>query len=45
MLSISPCNLCPRECGADRTKYKGYCGGGSDIKVARGASLLGGAVY
>lgn len=34
---MSPCNLCPRECGADRTKQRGYCGCGDSIKVARAA--------
>ncbi len=37
MLTINPCNLCPRQCLTDRTKYKGYCGCGSEIKVARAA--------
>lgn len=34
---MNPCSLCPRECGADRTKDKGYCGGGSEIMLARAA--------
>lgn len=30
----SPCNLCPRRCGADRTHGKtGFCGVGSDVTV------------
>ena len=29
------CNLCPRECGIDREKSKGYCGCDSKIKVAK----------
>ena len=37
MLSDNPCNLCPRECGADRTKHFGFCGCGGRIKVARAA--------
>jgi len=37
MLSISPCNLCPRQCGVDRNSEKGYCGCGADIKIARAA--------
>lgn len=32
------CKLCPRECGADRTKEKGFCGAGDKVVVAR-ASL------
>ena len=32
------CRLCPRECGADRTKQIGMCGSGSKAVVAR-ASL------
>ena len=32
------CKLCPRECGADRTKEKGFCGTGDKAVVAR-ASL------
>lgn len=32
------CKLCPRECGADRTKEKGFCGAGVKAVVAR-ASL------
>ncbi len=31
------CRLCPRECGADRSKEQGFCRGGSSIKVARAA--------
>ncbi len=37
MLTMSPCNLCPRECGADRPKQPGYCGSKDTIKVARAA--------
>lgn len=37
-LSTSPCNLCPRECGADRDAgEKGYCQSDSRIYVARAA--------
>lgn len=32
------CKLCPRECGADRTKEKSFCGAGDKAVVAR-ASL------
>ena len=31
------CELCPRRCGADRTKRPGRCGAGSRLKVARAA--------
>lgn len=34
---MSKCTLCPRRCGADRTKERGFCGAGSDIRVARAA--------
>lgn len=37
-ISISPCNLCPRECGADRKGgQKGYCLSDSRIFLARAA--------
>ncbi len=29
------CTLCPRECGADRFKGRGFCGEGADIRIAR----------
>ena len=31
------CRLCPRRCGADRTKAPGRCGAGGTLKVARAA--------
>lgn len=31
------CTLCPRRCGADRTRAPGFCGGGSRVKLARAA--------
>ena len=31
----SHCTLCPRECGADRYSSKGFCGEGSEIRIAR----------
>ena len=37
MLSESPCNLCPRECGVDRSAHLGFCKCGNRIKVARAA--------
>ncbi len=41
MLSANPCNLCPRACGADREKQPGFCGCGSQLKVARAALHFG----
>lgn len=32
---LEECRLCPRECGADRSRVKGFCGGGERIKVAK----------
>ncbi len=40
MLSVTipkHCTLCPRLCGADRTKAPGRCGAGGKLKVARAA--------
>ncbi len=34
---ITHCNLCPRKCGADRTRHTGLCGGGNGIRAARAA--------
>ena len=34
------CELCPRRCGADRTRQAGYCGAGSALRVARALELL-----
>lgn len=34
------CNICPRECGADREKEKGYCGVGQDFTLARAAKHM-----
>lgn len=41
MLSANPCNLCPRLCGADRTKQFGFCGCGDGLKAARAALHFG----
>lgn len=35
---LSDCALCPRQCHADRTRGRGYCGEGEKVRVAR-ASL------
>jgi len=29
------CTLCPRQCGVDRAKQKGYCGMGKAVRIAR----------
>ena len=34
------CTLCPRRCGADRTKSPGLCGGGDTLRAARAALHL-----
>lgn len=34
------CTLCTRECGADRTKGQGFCGGGDAVRAARAALHL-----
>lgn len=31
------CNICPRNCGADREKENGYCGAPWEFKIARAA--------
>lgn len=31
------CQLCPRRCGADRTKAPGVCGGTAQVRIARAA--------
>lgn len=31
------CRLCPRECGADRSESRGFCGAGSGVRLARAA--------
>lgn len=31
------CNICPRKCGADRSKNTGVCSVGKEIKIARAA--------
>lgn len=36
-MDFSGCSLCPRECKADRTMHKGFCGCGDKIKIARAA--------
>jgi putative pyruvate formate lyase activating enzyme len=36
----SPCHLCPRDCGTERSRQKGYCQCGADIKLALAAPHL-----
>ncbi|MCR5718441.1 MAG: radical SAM protein [Oscillospiraceae bacterium] len=39
MMEYDPthCTLCPRQCGADRTRNSGLCGGGHTVRAARAA--------
>lgn len=37
MLQISPCNCCPKQCNADRTRTPGVCGCNAKIMAARAA--------
>ena len=37
MIAPSHCCLCPRRCGADRTRHHGLCHGGRLVRVARAA--------
>lgn len=32
---LESCHLCPRDCGVNRYKTKGFCMEGSDIRIAR----------
>lgn len=34
---MTHCTLCPRQCGADRTRHAGMCGGRDGIRAARAA--------
>ena len=34
---MTHCTLCPRRCGADRTKAAGICGGRDSLRAARAA--------
>lgn len=36
-MKFENCRLCPRQCGADRKKQQGFCGGTDKIKAARAA--------
>lgn len=37
MFDLKNCRLCPRNCGADRTKTSGFCGANDKVKIARAA--------
>jgi len=37
MFTMNKCNLCPRECGVDRSTQAGFCQGSHRCKVARAA--------
>lgn len=34
MISLTECNLCPRQCGVDRTAVTGFCGAGEKARIA-----------
>ena len=36
-MEMTECRLCPRQCGADRSKRTGYCGVSERVKLARAA--------
>lgn len=36
-MNAHSCTLCPRRCGADRTRGTGFCGGGNRVRAARAA--------
>lgn len=38
MLSYGNCTLCPRKCGVDRSKTRGFCGMGDQMTAARAAA-------
>lgn len=35
--NFAACTLCPRKCGADRTKGVGYCGADGNVRICRAA--------
>lgn len=37
---VTHCTLCPRQCGADRTKHAGLCGGRDRLRAAKAALHL-----
>ncbi|HAI78091.1 MAG TPA: radical SAM protein, partial [Ruminococcus sp.] len=36
-MKLQHCTLCPKACGADRTRTAGWCGGGAEMRAARAA--------
>ena len=36
-MTLQHCTLCPKACGADRTRTAGWCGGGAEMRAARAA--------
>lgn len=40
-MDLRHCTLCPRRCGADRTRGRGLCGVGDSIRIARAALHFG----
>ena len=36
-MTLQHCTLCPKACGADRTRTTGWCGGGAEMRAARAA--------
>lgn len=35
MVNIIKCNICPRNCGANRSKSAGFCGASNKVKIAK----------
>lgn len=35
IMNLEKCNVCPRQCGVDRTSDIGFCGQSNEIKIAR----------
>ncbi len=40
-MDLQHCTLCPRQCGADRTRSTGLCGAGSSLRIARASLHFG----
>ena len=36
-MKLQHCTLCPKACGADRTRTAGWCGGDAEMRAARAA--------
>ena len=39
-ITMSNCDICPRQCGANRDIERGYCGADSSIRIARAAKHM-----